>query len=168
MKIAPLFLLLFLAPSVHAQTQVTLGGGVGVGSIDDDTRAYLLLSGGAGHTFGSFLGFADFNLGIGAGNEDGRFEFDSSVDRCRDGATGRFARDEQCSNAEYYVSVSADVNYQVADDGPFVGLGFQLGEPSSPYLSGGFDISSASSRWRWLVKGGFWPDLIFLKAVLVL
>ena len=130
-------LLLALPATTFAQTALTLGAGGGYGEIDDEPEGYILLSGGFSHITSSFLITGDLEINAVASDQD-RYYRDSSVDRCRDSETGRFAEDSKCAPFEPFFSGSIDGNYLFSRKTLFVGAGYKFAAGTTPYISGGY------------------------------
>ncbi len=167
MRIATLLLIftVFVWPC-RAQNVTTFTFGAGMGNAQLGGESTVYASGSAGFILrnGPVLFTADINVDMAPGEIKGPYYYDSSVDRCRNRNTGRFASDANCEALDIYAAASLDANVAIPGTTGFAGLGGRFGEATTPYVSAGLSISPLD-QFSILFKVRAWADHLFAGAV---
>ena len=154
----------FSVASAQNNQGFLIGLGLGGAEFNEDLTGFFGFTGGYAAQWNSFILNADLEIDMIPAEGDSRFSYDSSVDRCRDSTTGRFAKDSECSAVDLRFALTADADYYLGKSNVYFGAGYRVGSAASPYVSLGF-LRGPLDNSAIHLKAMLWPSLISLRVL---
>ena len=169
-KVFLVSVLVLLVPlTVEAQSvRPSFGLGIGATELDEASDLFVDFSGGGALEGSLFLATSYLHVILteSRGTNNDEFFFDKGVDRCRERATGQFAKDTECAgDPKAFIGISVDAVYKIPTSKVFFGLGGRAGTPSTIYITGGAFLRNQRTQIKGYVSTSFASlDIVFTLA----